>query len=89
MYTERFLIIASTLSRQYLPDAWRVYVPSLVEISILIGSLAMFVTLFLLFVKIFPSVSIYEVKETMEPPRRKSASSGAMEPPVTENGDSQ
>jgi molybdopterin-containing oxidoreductase family membrane subunit len=70
MYTERFLIIATTLSRQYLPESWRVYVPSMVEISILVGSLAMFITLFLLFVKIFPSVSIYEVKETMPPPQK-------------------
>jgi molybdopterin-containing oxidoreductase family membrane subunit len=68
MYTERFLIIATTLSRQYLPETWRVYVPSLVEVSILVGSVAMFVTLFLLFVKIFPSVSIYEVKETLDTP---------------------
>ncbi len=71
MYTERFLIIATTLSRQYLPGSWGVYVPSLVEISILVGSVAMFVTLFLLFVKIFPSVSIYEVKETMDAPKKK------------------
>jgi len=71
MYTERFLIIATTLSRQYLPESWRVYVPSLVELSIIVGSVAMFVTLFLLFVKIFPSVSIYEVKETMKLPKRK------------------
>ncbi len=71
MYTERFLIIATTLSRQYLPDAWRVYVPSMVEVSILVGSVAMFITLFLLFVKIFPSVSIYEVKETMPMPKKK------------------
>ncbi len=71
MYTERFLIVSTTLSRQYLPETWRVYVPSLVEVSILVGSVAMFVTLFLLFVKIFPSVSIYEVKETMTQPARK------------------
>ena len=68
MYTERFLIVGTSLSRQYLPDSWRVYVPSPVEISIMVGSLALFVTLFLLFVKIFPSVSIYEVKETMDMP---------------------
>ncbi len=68
MYTERFLIVGTSLSRQYLPDAWGLYVPSLVEISILVGSLALFVTLFLLFVKIFPSVSIYEVKETLPEP---------------------
>jgi hypothetical protein len=33
----------------------------------------MFVTLFLLFVKIFPSVSIYEVKETMETPKKRGS----------------
>ena len=64
MYTERFLIVATTQVRQYLPDAWGGYVPSLVEISILIGTVAMFTTLFLVFVKVFPSISIYEVKET-------------------------
>jgi molybdopterin-containing oxidoreductase family membrane subunit len=80
MYTERFLIVATSLSRQYLPDSWRVYVPSFVEISILVGSLAMFVTLFLIFVKIFPSVSIYEVKETLpEPEPKPQTKAGAPE----------
>ena len=73
MYTERFLIVGTSLSRQYLPDAWGLYVPSLVELSILLGSLALFVTLFLLFVKIFPSVSMYEVKETMDIPKTEPA----------------
>lgn len=68
MYTERFLIVGTSLSRQYLPESWGVYIPSLVEISILVGSVAMFCTLFLIFVKIFPSVSIYEVKETLGTP---------------------
>ena len=72
MYTERFLIVATSQSRQYLPDAWGLYVPSLVEISIIVGSVAMFTTLFLIFVKIFPSVSIYEVKETMDVPSKGS-----------------
>lgn len=71
MYTERFLIVGTSQSRKYLPDAWGLYVPSLVELSIIIGSVAMFATLFLIFVKIVPSVSIYEVKETMETPGRK------------------
>ncbi len=69
MYTERILIVGTSLSRQYLPDAWGVYVPSLVELSIILGSFALFTTLFLVFVKIFPSVSMYEVKETMDIPK--------------------
>jgi len=76
MYTERFLIVATSQPRQYLPDAWGLYIPSIVEISIIVGSLAMFVTLFLIFVKIYPSVSIYEVKETMDMPKRKGAPHG-------------
>ena len=70
MYTERFLIVATSLSRQYLPDAWGLYTPSAVEISILLGTFALFTTLFLLFVKVFPSVSMYEVKETMASPKK-------------------
>ncbi len=73
MYTERFLIVATSLARQYLPDAWGFYSPSLVEISIMVGSFAVFTTLFLVFVKIFPSVSMYEVKETMDTPKSKAA----------------
>jgi molybdopterin-containing oxidoreductase family membrane subunit len=72
MYTERFLIVGTSLSRKYLVDAWTVYIPSVVELSIIIGSLSMFITLFLLFVKIFPSVSIYEVKETLPAPEEGS-----------------
>jgi molybdopterin-containing oxidoreductase family membrane subunit len=72
MYTERFLIIATSLSRKYLPDAWNLYVPSLVELSILVGTVGLFCTLFLIFVKIFPSVSIYEVKETLPAPEEGS-----------------
>ncbi|MGH8495074.1 MAG: NrfD/PsrC family molybdoenzyme membrane anchor subunit [Gammaproteobacteria bacterium] len=73
MYTERFLIVCTSLSRKYLPDAWNLFVPSVLELSILVGSLSLFCTLFLLFVKIFPSVSMYEVKETLPAPRKGSA----------------
>ena len=51
----------------------------MVEISILIGSLAMFTTMFMIFVKIFPSVSIYEVKETMDVPQKRADEQGGPE----------
>ena len=75
MLTERFIIVASSLPRKFLPDVFGVYIPSLVEISITVGSFAIFTTLFLLFVKIFPAVSIYEVKETLNPLRKREAHS--------------
>jgi len=70
MLTERFIIVATSLPRKFLPDAFGFYVPSLVEISITIGSFAIFATLFLIFVKWVPCISIYETKETLAPLRR-------------------
>ena len=71
MLTERFIIVATSLPRQYLPDAWGFYFPSTVEFLITFGSFGIFLTLFLLFVKFVPSISIYEVKETLPEPRPK------------------
>ncbi len=73
MFTERFLIVATSQPRKFLPDAFGFYVPSFVEIAITIGSFAVFTTLFLIFVKVFPSMSMYEVKETLRLPAREEA----------------
>ena len=70
MFTERFIIVATAQPRKFLPDAFGFYFPSLVEFSITIGSFAIFTTLFLIFIKWTPCISIYEVKETLKPLRR-------------------
>lgn len=71
MWIERYLIIATSLPRKFLPNMWHDYIPSLVEISMTLGSFCFFAMLFLLFVKLWPSVSIYEVKEDIGVPLRK------------------
>ena len=70
MLTERFIIVATSQPRKFLPDTFGFYFPSWIEISITIGSFAIFTTLFLIFIKWVPAVSIYEVKETLKPLRR-------------------
>ena len=70
MLTERFIIVATSQPRKFLPDAFGFYVPSWIEISITIGSFGIFMTLFLIFIKWVPSISLYEVKETLKPLRR-------------------
>jgi len=70
MLSERFIIVSTSLPRKILPDSYGFYFPSPAEISITVGSFAMFATLFLIFIKVFPAVSIYEVKETLNPLRR-------------------
>ena len=66
MWLERFVIIATTLARDYLPSSWSYYVPTWVEIIIYIGSLGLFFTLFLLFTRVAPVVAIAEVKSILK-----------------------
>jgi len=63
MWLERWMIVTPTLSYSYQPFAWDVMWPSMVQWSIVFGSFGWFGMLFLIFVKVFPSVSMYEVKE--------------------------
>ncbi|HEX9107312.1 MAG TPA: NrfD/PsrC family molybdoenzyme membrane anchor subunit, partial [Longimicrobiales bacterium] len=63
MWTERFNIIVTSLSRDYLPSAWAVYRPTIVDWSIFVGTIGFFGFLFLLFLRFVPSVSASEVKE--------------------------
>ena len=63
MWCERFMIIATSLSRDFLPSSWREYSPTFVDIGLFIGTIGLFCTAFLLFLKFVPAVSASEVKE--------------------------
>ncbi|BCW98473.1 MAG: polysulfide reductase chain C [Armatimonadota bacterium] len=63
MWLERFIIIVTSLARDFDPYAWGLYKPSLVEVGITIGSFGLFFTLFLLFCKTLPVLAITEIKE--------------------------
>ncbi|RYZ33301.1 MAG: hydrogenase, partial [Myxococcaceae bacterium] len=63
MWCERFIIIVTSLSQDFLPSSWDIYTPTWVDWSIYIGTLGLFGTLFLLFLKFVPAVAISEVKE--------------------------
>ncbi|MBT8234185.1 MAG: polysulfide reductase NrfD [Saprospiraceae bacterium] len=66
MWFERFVIIATTLARDYLPSSWSYYTPTWVEIGIFIGTLGLFFTLYLLFTRVAPVVAIAEVKSILK-----------------------
>jgi Ni/Fe-hydrogenase subunit HybB-like protein len=63
MWLERFVIIVSSLSHDYLPSSWGTYHPRLVEILITLMSFGFFLFLFLSFVRLFPAVAMSELKE--------------------------
>jgi len=63
MFVERWMIVAPTLSLAHNPHQWDVLWPPVIQWAIVFGSFGWFGLLFLVFVKVFPSVSMYEVKE--------------------------
>jgi Ni/Fe-hydrogenase subunit HybB-like protein len=65
MWFERFVIIVTSLSRDFLPGAWGNYTPTWVELATLAGSFGLFFTLFLLFIRFGPMVAMAEVKSVM------------------------
>ena len=65
MWYERFVIIIGSVAHDFLPHAWGLYRPSLIEFGIMIGSFCLFFFLFVLFCKHLPSVSMTEMKETL------------------------
>lgn len=66
MWFERFVIIVTTLSRDFLPSSWGFFTPTIFDLGILIGSFGLFFTLLLLFTKTLPVVSIAEVKAVLD-----------------------
>jgi Ni/Fe-hydrogenase subunit HybB-like protein len=63
MWYERFVIIVGSVGHDFLPHAWGLYAPSVIEYGIMIGSFCLFFFLFVLFVKHLPSISMTEMKE--------------------------
>jgi Ni/Fe-hydrogenase subunit HybB-like protein len=66
MWFERFVIIVTSLSRDFLPSSWHMFVPTYTDIMILIGSFGFFFTWMLLFTKALPVVSMAEVKAVVD-----------------------
>jgi len=62
MWLERFVIIVGSLQRDFLPSSWVEYLPTSVEVATLVGSVGLFLVLFLLFCRWLPVVSISETR---------------------------
>ena len=62
MWFERFVIIVTSLHRDYIPSSWGYFRPTWVDVCTFIGSFGLFMTLFLLFMRYLPMIAISEVK---------------------------
>lgn len=71
MWFERFVIITTSLHRDFLPSSWAMYSPTWVEVCTFIGSFGLFFTLFLLFIRFLPAIAVSEVKAVYKFARKK------------------
>ncbi len=65
MWFERFVIIVTSLHRDFLPSAWSYFRPTVWDVSCLLGSFGLFFTMFCLFVRFLPMVATAEVKTVL------------------------
>jgi Ni/Fe-hydrogenase subunit HybB-like protein len=66
MWFERFVIIVTSLHRDYLPSSWSMFHPTWVDAGIFVGTLGIFSTLYLLFARYFPVLALNEVKSILK-----------------------
>jgi Ni/Fe-hydrogenase subunit HybB-like protein len=65
MWFERFVIIVTSLHRDYLPSSWGSFSPTIIDIGCYVGSIGLFFTLFSLFLRWIPMVAMFEVKAAL------------------------
>jgi molybdopterin-containing oxidoreductase family membrane subunit len=66
MWLERFIIIVTSLQRDFLPSSWGMYYPTRWDWSTYLGTIGLFVMLFFVFVRLLPMISIFEMKQIVE-----------------------
>ncbi len=66
MWFERFVIIVTSLHRDYLPSSWVMYSPTYIEVGIFVGTIGLFFTLFLIFSRVFPVIALAELKSILK-----------------------
>lgn len=66
MWFERFVIIVTSLHRDYLPSSWTMYSPTFIEVGIFVGTIGLFFVLFLTFSRLFPIIALAELKSILK-----------------------
>lgn len=65
MWLERFVIVITSLHRDYLPSSWAMFHPTFWDWATYVGTLGLFLTLILLFIRVLPMIAGFEMKEML------------------------
>ena len=68
MWLERYVIVVTSLHRDYLPSSWRMYSGTFWDIATFVGTLGLFATALFLFIRVLPMISMFEVRGLVRPP---------------------
>ena len=70
LWIERFVIVVTSLHRDFMPSAWGMFFPTVWDWATLFGSVGLFLTLLFLFVRFLPMISISESRELVAEPQK-------------------
>jgi len=76
MWLERFMIIVTSLHRDFLPSSWGMFAPTIWDWSTFIGTIGLFLALLFLFLRFLPMISIFEMRAILPAARRPTSCSG-------------
>jgi Polysulphide reductase, NrfD len=76
MWLERFVIIVTSLHRDFLPSSWEMYYPTIWDFMTLAGTIGLFTTLMFLFVRVLPMIAIFEMQTLLPQSRTKAKEEG-------------
>jgi molybdopterin-containing oxidoreductase family membrane subunit len=76
MWLERFVIVVTSLHRDFLPSSWGMYMPTAWDWSTYVGSIGLFLSLLFLFIRVLPVISIFEMRTILPEAKIDSAESG-------------
>ena len=62
MWLERFIIVVTSLHRDYMPSSWDMFHPTIWDIIIYVGTIGLFTVLFFLFIRGLPMISLHEIR---------------------------
>lgn len=66
MWFERYVIIVTSIHRDYLPSSWSMHYPSHIDLGVYVGTIGLFFVFFLLFARYFPVLALNEVKTILK-----------------------
>src|SRR5262249_6111287 len=76
MWLERFVIVVTSLHRDFLPSSWGNYTPTVWDWAMFVGTLGLFFCLLFLFLRFLPMISIFEMRELVEKEEKEGSHGG-------------